>query len=74
MNGAAVRGASIYDVRKILGILDPPPPSSAFLVVFDPKIGRFLDPLPPLGADVINGSPLRKAMYAHTINYFYKTS
>ena len=41
------KGASIYDVRKILGFLDPPPPLSEFYVLFVRKIGVFSDPPPP---------------------------
>ena len=48
-SSSSSKGASICDVRKILEILDPPPSSSAFLVVFVRKIGRFLDPLPRCG-------------------------
>ena len=35
------QGASIKYVCTIFGILDPPPPSSAFPVLFVRKIGRF---------------------------------
>ena len=45
-------------VHKIFGTLDTPPPLSAFSVLFVRKIGRFLDPPPNLGADVLNGWPL----------------
>ena len=41
------KGASIYDVRKILEFFDPPP-LSEFYVLFVRKFGVFLDPLSPL--------------------------
>ena len=55
------QGPSIYDVRKIVGVLDPPPPfvriSHNLSVLFVRKISQFYNP-PLLSADVINGWPL----------------
>ena len=60
-------GASIYYVRKIFGILDPLPPlRSHFTQPISPvirKFGQFFNPPPPLGANVINGSPLREVAW-----------
>ena len=51
-------------VGKILGIYpSPPPPSSAFSVLFVSKVGGFIDsPLPP-AADVLNGWPLKTSPF-----------
>ena len=56
------KGASIYDVRKILGFLDPPPPFVRILCTVCPQNwGIFC---PPLSADVIYGSPLSRLRLA----------
>ena len=51
------KGPCTYDVRKILGILDTPLPlvhiSRNLSVLFVRKIGQFVNPPPPLCADVI---------------------
>ena len=56
------KGQYLNDVRKILGILDPLPPLVRIFTqpisTIVRKIGHFFPPPSPLGANVINGSPL----------------
>ena len=47
-----------------------PHPSFAIPVLFVRKIGQFLDPLPPFGADIINESLLKSLL---TVLYFSET-
>ena len=51
-------GASIKYVRKIFGFLDPLPPCPHFCKTVCPQNRPIFGPPPPLGADVLNGSPL----------------
>ena len=52
------KGASIKYVRTIFWDFRPPSPLSAFPVLFVHKISQFLNRPSPLGADVLNVSPL----------------
>ena len=55
-------GASIYDVSKIFGILDPLPPCPHLGVLNSRNLPYYIffwdNPPPPLSADVIYGCPL----------------
>ena len=68
------KGASIYYVRKFFGILDPLPPllavSRNLSVLSFAKLATSFTPLPPLGANVINGSPLIVTVTEFTTWFF----
>ena len=62
------KGASIYYIRKIFGILDPLPPCSQSGLIYSTKFtqppllhshsGQIFRPPLPLSSNIINGSPL----------------